>query len=1217
MVSINEDSGLITTSTTLDREVQGSVELNISARDGGPNPKWAHTQLKVTILDENDEAPEFSQLYINVSHSENVPIGTLVAMLTAADHDQGANGSVSYNLHPTVFQRYDNTFSLDALTGQLTTKRKLDREKISSYEILVIARDQGIPPQSSTATVYLTVTDENDNNPELYPQKYFSALPEDSKPGTSVVKVIATDKDEGENAMVTFKLESGGDNLFSVDKWTGVITLRESLNVSSKHLFRLNISAQDQGDKRSTEDAVVEIIKASYLEKLHFDNYGGYEFQIVEDQGDSGFTRTRDVGSVRVRNSEAKYSIVYGDPNNNFEINRESGKITTAKKIDREQMIMYSLTVVARVNLSYGKTTVNVVVQDVNDNKPIFLREKEEIKLQENAAVGQEVFLARARDLDAGINSRITYSLSYNPDNQFRISEATGVVYLNRPIRADPGAVLHMEVTASDGGEPQLSSKNFVAITIEDVNDHTPVFDHTSYETSLLESTPVNERFFALSATDADLGANGKVSYAITEGNNEDKFGIFPDGYLYVKKPLDREDKDYYSLSVSARDSGNPSRSSVVPVVIHVIDENDNAPEFINNTFIFSIRENEPPDSFVGKLTATDRDIGRNAELIFSLSSLQNDFSIDPKNGFIKTLHVFDREELMQNTGKNFVTLEAAVTDNGTPRLRDKVKVNVHISDVNDNPPKFQRAPYKVQISEGSSVGAQVLRLYTSDADEGLNGDVFYKIVGGNTEGKFEIDDATGQISLAGCLDRENTLKYTLTVVAHDAGLTKQLSSSTTVSIEVLDENDNAPEFTQTNSKITVSETTPINTELIQFKATDADLGVNSEVVYSITGGNRKDTFHIDPLTGVLNLHKPLDYEELAAYQLNITASDNGNPRLSTTILFAIAVQDANDNPPSFPSTAIVRQIREGIPVHTPIVTVTADDPDSSLNGKVTYAISYQDPENSRRHFGINAVTGVIHTLLPIDRETIDTFRLTVVATDQAEPASSRLSAEKLVTVIVEDINDNAPIFVSMNAAILPKLAGKQRHETTIMTVFARDLDSATNGLVTYELTSGNTDLFRLDQSSGALKLRRPVQNPEPTYRLSVKATDEAVQNERKYTETYLTIISSSDVENGPKFVSSSFSGSVYENEPAGTSILTVSAKYTSGEVEYYVTNVTGGGSQVDRLFDIDTKLGVLSTATELDRELGVETYEIEVFAIVVGADILRTSKTKVSYFFP
>lgn len=1217
--TIDQISGLITTQSSLDREIQGTVELSISARDGGPNPKWAYTQLKVTILDENDEAPEFSQQYINVSLSENTQPHTLVAMLTAADHDQGTNGSVTYSLQNGVQQMYPNVFSLDSLTGQLTTKTRLDRETISQYEIHVIAKDQGLPPQSSTATVYLNIEDVNDNSPEFYPKGYFLPVAEDTPIGTSLLKVTATDRDDGDNAIITYNLESGGDGLFLVDNWTGVITLRGSLRSSQKPLHKLVISSKDRGDRKSERDAIVEIIKESKLEELEFDSFGGYEFQITEDHGTENPKLKREVGRTQIRTRKSnpvEYSIVFGDPYSNFRIDERSGIITTATIIDREMTIMYTLTVVARSGLAYGKTMVNISILDLNDNPPIFSHDRDEIHLPENAAVGQEVYLSKARDKDSGVNSRVTYSLAYNPDDQFRLSESTGVLYLNRPIRAEPGTILHIEITATDGGDPQLSTKNTVMITIEDVNDHTPVFDHTSYETSLLESTPVNARFFALAASDADLGMNGRISYTITEGNSEGKFGIFPDGYLFVKSILDREERDYYSLTITCSDHGSPSRSSIVPVIIHVIDENDNSPEFTNSTFTFSIPENEPADSFVGKLTAIDRDIGRNAELIFMLSDVQTDFTIDPRNGFIKTLHEFDRELLVQSTGQNSITLEAIVTDNGIIRLKDKVKVKIIITDVNDNPPQFLRAPYKVQISEGSLIGTHLLRVYTVDIDEGLNGDVFYYISDGNIDGRFSIDDSTGQIVLVKTLDRETVSSYKLTIVAHDAATVGQLSVTTTVTIDVLDENDDAPEFTQTNSQISINETTPVGTELIRFRATDSDLGVNSQITFSIAAGNRRDTFHIDPNSGSLYLHKPLDFEDTTSYNLNVTASDGGNPRLSTTVTFLVNVIDCNDNPPSFPNTAIVRQIKEGIPVNTPIVTITAEDPDSGVNGKVTYAISHQDPENGSRHFGINGQTGVIHTLRPIDRETIDTFRLTVVATDQAIPQSTRLSAEKLVTVIVEDINDNAPVFVSMNAAILPLKdisVSPGSDGSIIMNVFARDADSSTNGLVTYEMVSGNGDLFKLHRSNGAISLRIPIANPEARYKLAVKATDEAVQSERKSSDAYVTIIASSLTNNGPVFEQRDLFGSVYENEPSGTSILTVMARLNvATEIEYYVTNVTGDGKQVDRLFDVDTKLGILSTAAELDRESGVDTYEVEVYAIAIGSTP-KTSSTKVS----
>lgn len=1219
---IDVASGLVTTQAMLDRELQGSLELNISARDGGPNPKWAYTQLKVTVLDENDEAPMFAHEHINITLREDVPPNTLVAMLTASDHDQGTNGSVTYSLPASAQQKYQGTFALDTGTGQLTTKRKLDRETIAFYEIEVIARDQGVPMQSSTATVWLTIADVNDNDPEFYPRQYFVTIADDAPQGTSLLRISANDRDAPENAIITFAMESGERSLFTLDQQNGLLSLRTHFSNSREPLQRIIVSATDNGGRLSKINALIEVLKESRIEELEFDSFGGYEFQIEEDFGLAGGSfNSREVGRTRLRRTlngkTVEYAIVQGDPNGNFAIDSQTGIITTASQIDRETTLMYTLIVTARAGLAYGKTFVNISITDLNDNAPTFLRTHEEIYLPENAAVGQEVYLCKARDKDAGINSRIIYSLIYNPDEQFRINESTGVLYLNRPIHAEPETILTIEVAAKDNGSPSLSAKTTINVLITDVNDHTPVFDHTSYETSLLESKPVNSRFFALTASDVDLGANGRIRYEIIEGNAKNHFGVFPDGYMFVKKILDREEQDYYALSIMCYDEGEPSRSSSVPVIIHIIDENDNAPQFVNTTFSFGIYENDPVDSFVGKLSATDLDIGRNAELIYSLSSPipNEDFTIDPRNGFIKTIRAFDREALVQANGHSTLTFEATVTDNGEHRLRDSVKVKINILDVNDNPPKFQRTPYKVQISEGSPIGTQLIRLFTIDADEGLNGDVFYYISAGNDENRFSIESATGQIILSKMLDRESIANYQLTVVAHDATTKNRLSTNTTVSIEVLDENDNEPMFTQSSTQISVNETTVVGTELMKFHATDSDLGANSKIQYEISAGNRRDTFHIDGGSGILSLHKSLDYEETTMYTLNITATDGGNPSLSSTILFNIRVIDENDNPPNFPNTAIVRQIRESIPIKTPIVTVTAEDPDSGMNGKVNYSLINQEPNNNQRHFDINTTSGVIYTLREIDRETIDTYKLTILATDQAIPVERRLSAEKIVTVIVEDINDNAPIFVSMNAVLLPPLQKgvKMRGGIPVMSVFARDADSGTNGLVTYEVISGDTELFRLHRSSGMVSMQFMPDPMEPKYQLVLKATDEAVQNERKSSDAYITLIARSN-EPGPVFMRNVLSGSVYENEPISTSILTVNAQLGDGlDIEYYVVNITGNGKQVDRLFDIDPKTGILSTAIELDRELGAEQYEIEICAIAADGKP-KTSTTKVSH---
>ncbi|XP_060667097.1 LOW QUALITY PROTEIN: cadherin-related tumor suppressor [Drosophila nasuta] len=1266
--NIDTATGLIVTAGSLDREVQGSVELSISARDGGPNPKFAYTQLKVTILDENDEAPHFSQQELNIILSEDVEPQSMVALLSATDNDQGTNGSVTYSLAPSVERLYPQQFAIDSITGQLMTRRTLDRETMANYEIFVIARDQGAPaPQSATATVHLAVADVNDNNPEFYPKHYIYTLKDtesDNKEGSmrALLNVTATDRDEGDNALITYSLESGGEDIFSVDSATGAVIFKLHGNNMKKSYYSLRISARDAGQRRSTLDAIVEIVLESTTEQLEFNLQKPYEFQIVEDADQKTAKVGREVGIAQVKRASGaiEYMIIYGDKAENFAIDQRSGRITTARPIDREMQSQYQIIVIARSidattsqhRFAYGKCSIHITVLDLNDNAPSFVQERDaetSIWLPENTAAGQEIFLSRARDRDAGVNSRITYNLTYNPDQQFRINAATGVLYLQKPIRAEPGSVLQVEIMATDGGSPALSNKLRLPVHVADINDHTPVFDHTSYETSLLETTKVNTRFFALAASDNDLGANGRISYKIIEGNSDRKFGVFPDGYLFVRAPLDREERDYYALTVSCNDGGSPQRSSMVPIVIHVIDENDNPPQFTNSTFTFYIPENAPPDTFVGKLTAVDRDIGRNAELSFSVLASSQDFAIDKHNGFIRTLRPFDREALVRNArgvdtaddeerninsgGSNYLLLEAMVSDNGVPPLHDKVKIKVIVTDVNDNAPEFLRAPYQVTISEEAPEGTHIMHVFTQDADEGLNGDVYYMLSSGNEGNQFSLDSATGQLSLLRKLDRESQEVHHLTVTARDAALKNPLSSTANITITVLDDNDNAPEFTQSSSEISVLETSVIGTELMRFRASDADYGVNSQVVFSITAGNRRDTFHIDSISGSLYLHKPLDYEDITNYTLNITASDCGTPPLSTTVLYNVIVMDDNDNPPIFPSTAIVRQIKEGIPLKTPIVTVVADDPDSGLNGKVTYVISKQEPElTGGRHFGINTQTGVIYTLREIDRESIDNFRLTVVATDQAQPSDRQLSTEKLITVIVEDINDNAPIFVSMNAAILPSLPNttipSRGNGGYVMQVLARDADSSSNGLVTYEIVGGHQELFYLQRNTGVIThvhANHLQDNFEVRYQLTLKATDEA-SGERKSTETYITIITpGTAMSDEPVFDKHNILfGSVYENEPIGTSILTVNAQLGGAEIEYYVTNVTApidstfgqlsnseSRVQVDRLFDIDAKLGILSTAVELDREAGPPAYEIDVYAIALGGRP-RTALTKV-----
>lgn len=306
------------------------------------------------------------------------------------------------------------------------------------------------------------------------------------------------DEDEGENAQITYSIKSGAEGTFDIDEQTGVIRLRGPLNSARKSHYKLKVAAKDQGDRKAIDEAVVEILveNGPNVQYLEFDISGGsddgYHFVIEEDAGKNEPIIGRHVGKVNVKpvqQQAAVYSIIGGDQWRVFQIDENTGIITTAKRIDREKQSDYRLTVVARAGFQYGTATVDIAVQDVNDNPPRFFQSRADARLVENWPAGHEIHLAAAEDSDAGNNSRITYSLSVNPHDLFTISPQLGMIYLNRPMQDQQyDAVLTLEVTAADGGSPPLSSRQSVTVHLEDVNDHTPVFEYSSYETSLLET---------------------------------------------------------------------------------------------------------------------------------------------------------------------------------------------------------------------------------------------------------------------------------------------------------------------------------------------------------------------------------------------------------------------------------------------------------------------------------------------------------------------------------------------------------------------------------------------------------------------------------------------------------------------------------------------------------------------------------------------------------
>ncbi|KAJ0050289.1 hypothetical protein NL108_014936 [Boleophthalmus pectinirostris] len=1201
--SISENSGLVTSAALLDREIASEIVLNISAKDQGLQPKISYTKLIVNITDVNDQVPTFTQSTYHVSVVEHAPAGTELLVLSASDDDLGANGTIRFSFDAETPAKVQELFRLDTVSGRLSTAAELDREDQSSYLLHIQAADAGTPPLHSVGKVNITLRDINDNRPVFYPVQYFANVKENEPSGSYVTTVSATDPDLGRNGTVKYIITAGDTSKFRINVNSGKISTLVPLDREEKTAYQLQVTATDGNGLRSQTQAIVTVTVIDTQDNPPIFNQKAYSFVMFENVGIGTVIGTVSATTVDL-NTNISYLITSGDQRGLFTVNN-AGQIIASSQIDREEQAFYQLKIVAQGGDITGEAFVNITVKDLNDNAPRFIHAVEHVSAVENWNTGHVIFQARASDPDEGPNGVVVYSLKQNPRGLFHIHEKHGLITLTGPLEVTTSSY-EVEVIASDMGLPQLTSSLVLIVSVYDVNDNSPVFDQLSYEVIILESEPVNSRFFKVEATDKDSGLNGEIMYDIAGGNTRDVFGIFPDGQLYIKAELDRETQDRYNLVVVASDRAVEPLSATVNVSIILDDVNDNRPLFNSTNYVFHFEEEQKRGSLVGQVFAEDKDFGPNSEIRYTFETPQPNFELNAITGELTSTLQLDRESLMRQRGASVFSFVVVSSDQGLPKpLRDQAKVQVYIQDINDNAPKFTKDIYQASISESAQNMTQLLRVSASDVDENKNGLVHYHISEGNEEGQFTIDSSTGQVTLIGKLDYETTSTYSLKIIAVDAG-DVPLSSSCLLSISILDENDNSPAFPKSSLSVDVLENMRVGELVASVTATDSDSGPNADITYSITATNNHGTFSISPNTGSIFLVKKLDFETQSFYKLNITAKDNGRPPRSSSIPVVIHVRDFNDNPPVFTPGDVFKSIPENLPIASSVLTIIAHDTDADINGELEYSIVQQVPRGN--HFSIDPSTGLIFTNREIDREFSNLFELTIKATDQAFPVEFRRYALKNVTIWVTDLNDNIPIFVSQNALVAePNIV----IGSILTTVLAFDPDDGENGEVEYELVEGDADTFIMDRYSGDIRLASQLVPSRLMYTLTVAATDHGT--DRKTSRTELTIILQGI--DGPVFSQPKYITILKEGQPPGTNVISLDAsspRGSSSKVEYFIVAVRSGGKAVGRLFTIGRHTGVIQTAAELDREKGSDLYQVDVYAIESDASQPRTQRAEV-----
>ena len=689
-------------------------------------------------------------------------------------------------------------------------------------------------------------------------------------------------------------------------------------------------------------------------------------------------------------------------PDKYFQVDTLSGELFLLKELDYEQTDKIFMTVQATDSPfeEKGRRTSNVAVivnvEDVNDHEPVFVS-PDSRELQEDTEIGVPFHRVLAVDSDSADAGRVTYTLeSGNLENTFHLDSITGLLSLKlSPSRTS----YRLVIVAQDGGNPKKSSKQTLQLTATKQSDGPPKFSSSVYKANVLENL---EPGSSVTTVRADKqGSTSNFYYTIDSRVSMGLFGINErSGEIVTMSKLDRETQDEYMVTVYVHDSSQGPSFDSATVLIKVLDENDNAPQFIDSCYPLFVPENTDL-SALHTFVAVDADSGANGKITYSIMAgdEKNRFSVDAHTGQLSASPL-DHED----KSKYVLTIKAE--DQGRPRQSVTCDVTIRVTDRNDNDPVFTQTRYQARIKENVAKGSTVTHVEAKDSDKGLNAKVSYSIQNG-TEWIFGIDKDSGEIYTTGNLDREKNEVYTLVVVAVDEGVEDTRMSTSTVTITLDDENDEQPRFVKYPFMAQIENTHAVGEPIVKVRAEDNDKGANAKITYSLLASSEyANMFNIDTNTGEISSKVGLTTEEGKMFHLEVVATDSGSPSLSSTGLVEIRIGAQPGVKLNFQQSVYTATVNEDDKVGTDIVQVQAVRSD----GRIQRVIYTFGQGNSKDIFEINSNNGLIRLKKPelIDYESVKEHKLTVIGHAAGQ---EQLYAYADCVIKILDVNDNEPRF--------------------------------------------------------------------------------------------------------------------------------------------------------------------------------------------------------------